>query len=379
MKFLKPTQITDALLISTNVAEADYTAWSATTLYVAGDNVMVAGTTHKNYQALVGRKATVTMTIAAPGVVTWTGHALANDTPITFTTTGALPTGLTVGATYYAKVVTADTYQIAATAGGVAITTSGTQSGTHTCGLASGYNKSPATNPSSWVEMGSTNRWAMFDTSVGSQTSQATPLTVTIAPGIVNSLALLDLSATSVTVAMTDGAAGPTVFNQTYTMADAAEILDWYGYYFDPLQPQTELIVEGLPPYSAGRITVTVNAATTAKCGTLAVGGMIDLGSALYGVGVGITDYSRKETDTFGITSVVERSYAKRFDMPVIVENKRLDYLAKQLAAVRATPCVWIGDDDYSSLIAYGYYKDWSVSIAYQDISEMRLTVESLT
>ena len=83
--------------------------------------------------APVPKSATVTMTIAAPGVVTWTAHGLAVNTPIVLSTTGALPTGLTAGATYYVKAVpSADTFTLAATEGGAAITTSGTQSGTHT-------------------------------------------------------------------------------------------------------------------------------------------------------------------------------------------------------------------------------------------------------
>jgi hypothetical protein len=44
----------------------------------------------------------VTMTIASPAVVTSVVN-LADGTPITFTTTGALPTGLLPGVTYYTK------------------------------------------------------------------------------------------------------------------------------------------------------------------------------------------------------------------------------------------------------------------------------------
>lgn len=81
----------------------------------------------------VQRAATVTMTIAAPGVVTWNNHGLANGHPIIFTTTGVLPTGLTAGTTYYVVSGAANTFQVAATVGGASITTSGSQSGTHTC------------------------------------------------------------------------------------------------------------------------------------------------------------------------------------------------------------------------------------------------------
>lgn len=77
--------------------------------------------------------ATVTITIAAPGVVTWTNHGLSVNDTIRFTTTGALPTGLAINTTYYVKeVLSANTFTVSATAGGAAITTSGTQSGTQT-------------------------------------------------------------------------------------------------------------------------------------------------------------------------------------------------------------------------------------------------------
>ena len=71
----------------------------------------------------------VTMTIATPCVVTST-VAFSDGTPITFTTTGWLPTGLIPGVTYYTKYVSTYTFNLAATSGGASINTSGTQSGT---------------------------------------------------------------------------------------------------------------------------------------------------------------------------------------------------------------------------------------------------------
>lgn len=79
------------------------------------------------------RNATVTITIAAPGVVTWNGHGLANGAMVAFSTTGALPTGLSAGTVYYVVSATTNTFSVAATSGGTAITTTGSQSGTHIC------------------------------------------------------------------------------------------------------------------------------------------------------------------------------------------------------------------------------------------------------
>lgn len=81
-----------------------------------------------------GKISPVTITIAATGVITWNAHGLVAGTPIVFATTGALPSGLTAGTTYYviASGLTANSFSVATTPGGTAITTTGTQSGVHT-------------------------------------------------------------------------------------------------------------------------------------------------------------------------------------------------------------------------------------------------------
>lgn len=78
--------------------------------------------------------ATFTVTIASPAVFTNTAHGLAANDTIIFSTTGALPTGLTAGTTYYviSAGLTADAFEVSTSQGGSAVNTSGTQSGTHT-------------------------------------------------------------------------------------------------------------------------------------------------------------------------------------------------------------------------------------------------------
>lgn len=75
---------------------------------------------------------TVTITIASPCVVTLANNGLAAGDTFIPSTSGALPTGLVSGTTYYVLAPTANTFTVAATAGGTAINTTGTQSGAHT-------------------------------------------------------------------------------------------------------------------------------------------------------------------------------------------------------------------------------------------------------
>jgi microcystin-dependent protein len=79
---------------------------------------------------------TFTVTIATPGVFTLAGHGLITGDQIYITTTGALPTGLSINTLYYVIFTDANTFRLATTRAnavvGTAIATSGTQSGTHT-------------------------------------------------------------------------------------------------------------------------------------------------------------------------------------------------------------------------------------------------------
>jgi hypothetical protein len=83
------------------------------------------------WSADVGYSAVqVTISIAAPGVITLpTGFSFPNGATISFTSTGALPTGLSVGTVYFIVNSTGGTFNVATTINGVPITTSGGQSG----------------------------------------------------------------------------------------------------------------------------------------------------------------------------------------------------------------------------------------------------------
>jgi hypothetical protein len=95
-------------------------------LFVARDTAL------DTYGPLLSGK-TVTVTIATPGVFTLTTHGLAANDRVIFSTSGALPTGLTAGTVYFviAAGLTADEFEVSTAQGGSAVNTSGTQSGTH--------------------------------------------------------------------------------------------------------------------------------------------------------------------------------------------------------------------------------------------------------
>lgn len=79
--------------------------------------------------SITGAAATL-LTIASPGVVNWTAHGFTNLDEVYFTTTGALPTGVTAFRNYPISVIDADHFYI--TANSTPINFTGSQSGNHT-------------------------------------------------------------------------------------------------------------------------------------------------------------------------------------------------------------------------------------------------------
>lgn len=109
-----------------------YAGLDTPTGYLECDGAAVSRATYANLFAKLVKSATITVTIASPGVVTWTGHGLKNGWPVKFSTTGALPAGIVAGTTYYIRNKATNTFQLSATPSGAIIDTTGSQSGVHT-------------------------------------------------------------------------------------------------------------------------------------------------------------------------------------------------------------------------------------------------------
>lgn len=245
----------------------------------------------------------------------------------------------------------------------------------------------PELDTTNWIEVSPTNKWGALDQQVWSESSAADKIVMILKPGRFNSIALLQVDAANVTVDL--NVSGSTVYAASMNLTLGSNVGDWYQYFYEPVYQQDNLVITDLvdaalldlPAYGEGILTVTISrAAATVSCGVLVVGLYANLGSTQYSPTIGIIDYSRKETDTFGNSIIVPRRYSKRMTAEVMVMQNAVDNVARLLAQYRTTPLVWVGSDDlYTSMIIYGFYKDWEINIANPIQSNLSLQVEGLT
>ncbi|KQM56702.1 hypothetical protein ASE69_03555 [Sphingomonas sp. Leaf208] len=210
----------------------------------------------------------------------------------------------------------------------------------------------PAGVSGKWLDVGPTNRWAMFDQALGSVTSAADTITVALDVTGADAVALLDVTGAAVRV-QADG-----YDRTTDVAAGAITFLDL--------------------PLVTGRVTVTIAGTVQVSVGTLLIGRLRSLGITEASPTAGITDFSRKVVDDFGDVTVVQRAWSKRMAAKALIRTDAVDVVANRLAAVRARPSLWIGRAGLDSLTVYGFFKDFSIEVGV-NVSKLSLTIEGLS
>lgn len=235
-----------------------------------------------------------------------------------------------------------------------------------------------------WAFVSSDNKHAMFDGQVSTQTTNSLNLTTIIqaTPYWVDAIALMNITGTSAQVVVTDGGASPPIYNQTFDL-ETSIVDDWYEYFFEPFVFEDQLVITGIPLRLNAQITVTITGAGTVGLGEFIFGTLYTLGDygTEQGATIGIIDYSRKDTDpNTGVVTFTERAFSKRMSATFLLDNTGLRTVQRLLADVRAVPSVYIGSEsaDYQPLVVYGFYRDFSIDIAYPTRSLCRLEIEGL-
>ena len=250
-------------------------------------------------------------------------------------------------------------------------------------GSNTGNDPTMVSSPTYWIEVGPTNRWAAFDTSVSTSTTQANNITYTLEPSSVNNLlAVLNINnGSSVTVTVNSPSQSPSlVYTKTIDLGGAPITSGWWVWFFGLRRQQTQAIFDDIPPYADGIFTIEILGGSDLSVGVIMLGQQQLYGLGIkYGARVGIQDYSRKETNEFGDTVLVKRAFAKRANVDLFLDKSEVDPLQRELSRIRATPVLWILSNDYESTTLFGFYKNFDVLISYPEHADCTLEIEGLT
>lgn len=201
--------------------------------------------------------------------------------------------------------------------------------------------------PPTWVAVGPTNKYAMFDASTSQKSffgSGAKQVVLNDVP-LSNALGLFAISGIdSVTLTVKDQG-GATLHTETKSTLDQSGA-------FNDLSV-SDLLFE-YPPFSDTDITVSFTGSDM-YVGAVAVGLAEEIGTAVAGTALGDTDYSTLEYDEFGNTKYIERPIVPYHTFQVDVDKAFAMAVARKIQSVRGVNAVWIADiGEAESLVALG-------------------------
>lgn len=240
-----------------------------------------------------------------------------------------------------------------------------------------GHTPGAAGSEAWWSDEGPSNKWAMFDGEVGTVTTRAENLTVTITPISAPTVALLNVRAKTAQCVSTHGATE--VYNKTKSLWDTSQITDWAEYFFSEPEFRTEAIFEGLPNVPGQSVTLTLSApGATVQCGMCVPGVPFDVGLEQYGLKRSGTDYSTVTFDTFGAATIKRRGYARKVSTQTMLDNRAFDRVARRLDQIASVPVLVLsGQPRFDSTVVYGLVS-YSLDLALYSYSYTSIEVKGL-
>ncbi len=241
----------------------------------------------------------------------------------------------------------------------------------------------PEDNEVQWIEIGPTNKWAMFDTLRNTASVQAGEITTVLTPGRrVDAIALLGLVADEVTVSMTSDAVE--VYSRTESLI-YREVSDWYDYFFAPFRTKPSIALFDLPPYTGGVITVELIKDTgDVECGACVAGSAEFIGDVQYEAESDVLNFSTVNRDSFGgISAIVQRRNVPRTIQSIFVEKARVNRVRALRDDLAATPAVWAGlsnssDGYFEAVLILGFYKRFSINLRHPEHAVISLELEEI-
>lgn len=246
----------------------------------------------------------------------------------------------------------------------------------------------PENDPTSWVDVGPTDRWAPFDRYTNTRATATTSMTYVLNPGYVNALALYGLIGAQYSITIKDAPAGATIYSKTGFLTQDPQ--GWYEYLFVAQPAVDKLVLHNLPIRPEAEITIAVTAAADQPVGVgmIVVGDFVPLvgdtaefGGVQYGASAEPVTYSYINTDEFGTTTIVRRHAATNMRCTVMLPRMFADAALQRLQSVLDQPvaCIATTSKGYDGLNVFGLISSSPVSYDSFNTASIDINVKGLT
>lgn len=218
----------------------------------------------------------------------------------------------------------------------------------------------PAQDTGWWLRYRPTNRMAMFDALISTQTVSTSTLTVVLAPGFFNATGFYLLQGETLTLTVRNGPGGPVIYTTTVSLIE--DVVDYYEWFFSPIRYKSKLVLADIEPYDNAEVTLTITPADgRAAVGMQTIGDLTPLAEVLgtgtkFGASAEPVTYSYIKVESDGERVIEPGNSATNLRLTVALHRDDADAALQRLQEVLDVPCAIIGSrlPGYDGLNVFG-------------------------
>tara|TARA_R110000851_G_scaffold187318_1_gene337124 strand:- start:29753 stop:30670 length:918 start_codon:yes stop_codon:yes gene_type:complete len=211
-----------------------------------------------------------------------------------------------------------------------------------------------------WLDLGATNRWAMFDEVIGNQTTNTTSIVFEVSSTtVIDTIGLLNIAGSTVNITGVNSSSVE-FYNQDFEILSTENVFDAYSYFFAEFISKEDIIAVDIPPFLGASFTITITGSGTVALGEFVYGSAFELGASLVGAQPFIESFSTVTRDAFGNVTKTVRSNTKGMSIDTAVLTSRINNIHKVMREIIDINALWVGSPDNSALIIYGIMSQYS-------------------
>ena len=249
--------------------------------------------------------------------------------------------------------------------------------------IASSNTATPGTDVTKWTELGATDRWAIFDEYLNTQSYDPAFFSVSVDAADCDYAGVFNCDATSITFSLYDG--GSLITSDEINL-DASNPMDYDEWFFWPSDYRRKA-VWSFPQYSSATTILTVTFTNTlgvARCGAMGVGKAYEIGGTLYDPEIGFNDYSYKyENETTGAVKFIKGNYSDVGTFKVWLLNRRVDMAMRRLIDNRGKMAIYDFNntgvtEEYESFVFYGFPSRPRITVQGPSMSRLNFVIRGM-
>ena len=231
----------------------------------------------------------------------------------------------------------------------------------------------------SWLYLGKTNKYKMFDEYMSTSTTYEDELVYEFAVNDIDTICFFGLVAQELKIEIFQG--NELVYEDiksTYTRFAS----NWLEWTVQPSSYKRIIFFKNIPSFYGATLKVTISfPGSLASCSHLIFGKSLDFGMTLVDPKPtsSIRNMVSKDKQADGSVKTSNSQVYKRVTLNVLLDTSRVDEIQDFLEEYSLTPMLFIGveNENMNSLTAYGFYKDFEQPITL-DYSQYQIEIEGI-